>query len=167
VIDKLLAEPYDRNKPANWERELEELRKAPRKERTVEAATVDLQVVCNDGHLLFFMKTVKPNRDQTREAKRYILLAWAHQFNTGEPPCLKTYFALPYNPFGEGQEYTWPHPWRYFNMQGDPVLIGRAFWDLLGGNGTYELVLRGFRLAGEECRGLVDEFLNRSGERGI
>lgn len=166
-IDELLAKRHNPDAPANWESELEDLRKVPKECPASEDVTVDLQVCRGDEHLLFFMKTVKPNLDQTREAKRYMLFVWAHQFNTGEPPLLKTYFALPYNPFGEGQKYTWRYPWWYFDMHGDPVLIGRAFWDLLGGEGTYERVLRAFRLAGEKCRELVDEFFNRSSERGI
>jgi hypothetical protein len=160
VIDDLLAAYHSQQEPADWASELETLRRADADVLMSDEATVDLQVVRDGKHLLFFMKTVKPNRDQTREAKRHMLLTWAHQFNTGDPPHLETYFALPYNPFGEGQRYTWPHAWRYFNMHGRPVLIGRAFWDLLGGAGTYELVLRAFGLAREECLELIAKFLD-------
>ena len=167
AIDELLERRGSKENPLNWERELEFLERQSRQgpgEKVT--ATVDLELIRDDRHLLFFMKTVKPNLDQTREAKRQMLYAWAHWFNTGEPRHLETYFALAYNPFGEGEEYTWRYPWRYFDMHKAPVLIGRAFWDLLGGGGTYELVLRGFELAGERCRDLIEQFFGRSRNRG-
>jgi len=48
------------------------------------------------------------------------------------------YYALPYNPYGKREKYSWSFPARWFNMQKDKVvLIGNDFWDKIGGAGTY------------------------------
>jgi hypothetical protein len=50
----------------------------------------------------------------------------------------EVYFALPYNPYGRKENYTWGFPTRWFNMtQDEVVLIGEEFWDKIGGVGTY------------------------------
>lgn len=53
------------------------------------------------------------------------------------------YFGLYYNLFGEEQElYSWGPPQRIFGFQHDPcVLIGRNYWDTLGGAGFYDELL--------------------------
>ena len=160
-IDRILDEPYNRKNPPDWKSEVGRLSCADRQNPdTTLTVTVDLKVIRNGRVELFFMKTVKPNRDQTRESKRYMLLVWAHQLCTAEWEHLETFFALPYNPFGEGQEYRWSLPWRYFRMDGPPVLIGKAFWDTIGGEGTYELLLEAFREAGNSRRVHLEEALN-------
>lgn len=54
-------------------------------------------------------------------------------------PVNEAYYALPYNPYGERENYSWSFPMRWFNMREDPsVLIGDEFWNLIGGEGTYE-----------------------------
>lgn len=84
------------------------------------------------------IKTVKPNIDQTAEAKRDLLKLKLHN-----PNC-KVYFGLYYNPYGEKKsEYAWSPPKGIFNFQLDPVvLIGRDYWDTIGGVGTYDEVLK-------------------------
>ncbi len=50
----------------------------------------------------------------------------------------EAYFALPYNPYGTRENYSWSFPSRWFDMQKDEVvLIGTEFWDKIGGVGTY------------------------------
>ena len=50
------------------------------------------------------------------------------------------YYALVYNPYGKNKEdYAWPFPKRWFDMTHDSsVLIGEEFWNLIGGEGTYQ-----------------------------
>ncbi len=51
----------------------------------------------------------------------------------------EAYYALPYNPYGERNNYSWPFPARWFNMREDEVvLIGDEFWEKVGGKGTYQ-----------------------------
>ncbi|MBD66531.1 MAG: restriction endonuclease [Halobacteriovoraceae bacterium] len=100
----------------------------------------------------FSIKTVKPNIDQTMEAKRDILRLYSVF-----PEC-KAYFALPYNPYGEEKKlYAHNPPFKIFNMIKDEVvLIGKDYWDILGGKGTYSNLLQIAEEVGEDTRKLLD-----------
>ncbi len=102
----------------------------------------------------FSIKTVKPNIDQTQLAKKDMLLL--KSFN----PHFKVYFALPYNPFGDKKEdYGHDPPFKIFNMTGDEiVLIGKEYWDLLGGQGTYEKILDIANSAGADTRPIIEQY---------
>lgn len=99
------------------------------------------------------IKTVMPNIDQTAEAKRDLL-----KIKLGEPDS-EVFFALYYNPFGEKRtDYSWAPPKGIFDFHIDPVvLIGRDYWDLLGGEGTYETVLEIAKDVGERTRARLHE----------
>ena len=94
------------------------------------------------------LKTVKPNIDQTAVAKEDCLhLAVAF------PQC-KTYFGLPYNPYGERKEdYAFNPPMGIFDFRHDSVvLIGKEMWDTIGGEGCYEELLEIAKEVGEETK---------------
>lgn len=94
------------------------------------------------------IKTVKPNIDQTAEAKRDLLKLKAAD------PASNVYFGLYYNPFGESRgDYNWSPPKGIFNFNADSVvLIGKDYWDTLGGEGFYEEILGIVREVGERTR---------------
>jgi len=108
----------------------------------------DLYVKRPSGEEEFYsLKTVKPNLDQTEIAKRNMLRILA--FN----PISEVYFALPYNPAGEGNLYRKSKhilPYRLFEMDNDPcVLIGEKFWNKLGQDpNTYSELLSIFDKVG-------------------
>jgi hypothetical protein len=81
------------------------------------------------------IKAPLPNSDQTKVSKEKLLKLFAmepREIDFG-------YFALPYNPYGKKENYKWSFPARWFNMKEDEVvLIGSEFWDMLGGEGTYQ-----------------------------
>lgn len=83
------------------------------------------------------IKTVKPNIDQTAEAKRDLL-----KLKLADPTA-NVYYGLYYNPYGESKlDYAWSPPKNIFNFNTDPcILIGKEYWDTLGGNGFYEEIL--------------------------
>jgi hypothetical protein len=97
----------------------------------------DLWWVKNGINHYMSIKTVKPNIDQTAEAKRDLL-----KLKLYDPNC-QVYFGLYYNPYGEHrQDYMWNPPKGVFDFNNDPVvLIGKEYWDNLGGVGFYEEVL--------------------------
>lgn len=97
------------------------------------------------------IKTVQPNKDQTEIAKKDSLIL---KFGVeGSRP----YFALPYNPYGHYKEdYNHSPPYTFFNMiEDEVVLIGKEYWDFLGGEGTYETLLGVVEEAGRETRDMV------------
>lgn len=83
------------------------------------------------------IKTVKPNIDQTAEAKRDLL-----KLKLDDPTC-KVYFGLYYNPYGsKRQDYSWGPPMGIFDFHKDEaVLIGKDYWDILGGEEFYSEIL--------------------------
>ena len=111
---------------------------------------------CKDGvNNYLSIKTVKPNIDQTAEAKRDLL-----KLKAGDPDS-NVYFGLYYNPYGENQaDYNWNPPQGIFNFNTDPVvLIGRNYWDTLGGEGFYEEILEIVREVGLKTRKTISERL--------
>lgn len=99
------------------------------------------------------IKTVKPNIDQTAEAKRDLL-----KLKLNDPTC-RVYFGLYYNPYGElRQDYAWSPPKGVFDFHQDAVvLIGKDYWDTLGGAGFYEEVLAIANECGTRTRKLVGD----------
>ena len=49
----------------------------------------------------------------------------------------------------------------------EEVLVGREFWDLLGGQGTYESLLNTFEQAGIELRDEIEEKMKTFKEQNI
>jgi hypothetical protein len=67
-----------------------------------------------------------------------------------DPYCI-TYFGLFYNPGGPNRkDYNWTIPSKIFNMTTDDcVLIGKDYWDTIGGSGTYESLMEIFQETGK------------------
>jgi len=99
------------------------------------------------------IKTVKPNIDQTAIAKQDLL-----RLTLADPTC-KAYFGLYYNPYGECREsYAHSPPMGIFDFHSDEaVLIGKDYWDTLGGAGCYETVLEIAREVGAETREILEK----------
>lgn len=136
----------------NWAIDLQSINLTPRSGRiTNERVISDLYWVKDGIQNYMSIKTVKPNIDQTAEAKRDLLKL---KFN--DPTC-NTYFGLYYNPYGEAKaDYNWSPPQRIFNFHYDQcVLIGREYWDTLGGQGFYDELLEIAQNVGNRTRGLL------------
>ena len=103
------------------------------------------------------IKTVKPNIDQTIVAKQDCLYLKA-----ASPSC-KVYFGLYYNPYGEQRTaYNHTPPMKIFDFHRDPVvLIGKEYWDTLGGEGCYEEILDIVKEAGQETMSNLSRYTNR------
>lgn len=89
----------------------------------------------SDLRYAFELKAPLPNSDQTKVSKEKIMKLYAM-----EPRLVDgAYYALPYNPYGERENYAWSFPARWFDMRKDEVvLIGDEFWEKIGGVGTYQ-----------------------------
>lgn len=97
----------------------------------------------------FELKGPLPNSDQTKVSKEKMLKLLAMS-----PAKLDhAFYALPYNPYGKKEDYSWSFPARWFDMRNDPsVLIGGEFWDLIGGAGTYANFIQEVNSLGKEYR---------------
>ena len=136
-------------RPANWDIDVSELA-AIRGTQGIQQLRVisDLWWQKDGINNYMSIKTVKPNIDQTAEAKRDLL-----KLKLADPSA-NVYYGLYYNPYGNfKKDYAWSPPMRIFNFNKDPcVLIGKEYWDTLGGNGFYEEVLAIAERVGENTR---------------
>ena len=121
----------------DWNRELKYILEG--KSGNIIPTTVICDVYAEDKQrrkkLVFELKAPLPNSDQTKVSKEKILKLYSM-----EPMQVDgAYYALPYNPYGTKQNYSWSFPARWFNMKEDKVvLIGDEFWEKIGGKGTYQ-----------------------------
>ncbi len=109
----------------------------------------DLHLEDHDGREHFFeMKSPKPNKDQcTRSTARLLL---AHAIRRQDSVSIRTYYAMPYNPYGsQRSHYKHSFAMRYLDMQ-NQVLLADEFWELLGGPGSYNELLDIYREVGRE-----------------
>jgi len=106
---------------------------------------VDLYLKKGNVDYFLEIKSPKPNKDQTRRTKeKFLYLKASPWFNA------VTFYAFPYNPYGELKgKYKWSFTKMFFDINSE-VLIGKEFWDFLGGERTYEELLELFREFGNE-----------------
>ena len=138
----------------NWNKELNEILSLHNQKFETLRVRFDLYIKrTNASEEFYSIKTVKPNLDQTEIAKRDMLRIKSVNEN------IDTYFALPYNPAGEGENYKKVHsiPYRIFNMDEDKcVLIGSTFWNKVGQDeNTYNDLLRIFKEIGKTYEPII------------
>ncbi|MEK7564859.1 MAG: TdeIII family type II restriction endonuclease [Patescibacteria group bacterium] len=99
-----------------------------------------------DGREYYFeIKTVKPNIDVFTKSKTK-LLEWVARRRSP----IKVFLAFPYNPYH-------PQPYERFTEQGvldrgKEFLIGKEYWDFLGGENTFEELLSLFDNIGKKFK---------------
>ena len=130
------------------------------KEKTTSTVIIHCDVFTVDKHRGHKREAVEcksplPNNDQAKAAKEKILKLYSME----DPQVDEAYFVLNYNPYGDSREdYDWSPPLRWFNIrEGDSsILIGKEFWNKIGGKGTYELIGR----ISEEVRNEYEDVVN-------
>jgi len=146
----------------NKKEEIELIRKAANsnsKTNLLKTVKVDLFLENFDGRLYFLdLKTAKPNISNFKDFKR-TLLEWVGIILTNNPDAnVNTLIAIPYNPY-EPQPY---ERWTIKGMLDDTeLMVGKEFWDFLGGKGSYEDLLICFEQAGIKLRTEIDEYFAR------
>ncbi|MBW9173418.1 TdeIII family type II restriction endonuclease [Clostridium estertheticum] len=146
-IDEILSSQRKSQRNPNWNEEVKEVLSLNNTKYEDLEVRFDLYIKRSNGKEEFYsIKTVKPNLDQTEIAKRDMLYTKAGK------ELSETYFALPFNPAGEGGNYRKAHgiPYKLFNMSEDAsILIGAAFWNKIGeSENTYSELLEIFAEVG-------------------
>ncbi len=143
------AKEGKREKP-NWSKELQYIKEGG-------GAPIPVSVTCDilieskkTGKTYSFeLKAPLPNSDQTKVSKEKMFKLLAMNEHLVD----EAYYALVYNPYGKKEDYAWDFPMRWFNMTSDEsVLIGDEFWNLIGGDGTYETFVREINKLGVSYR---------------
>lgn len=154
-IDEILTAQRQNRRRPNWNEEVSEILSLNNQNFAQVTVKFDLYVRRADGREEFYgLKTVKPNLDQVEIAKRD-MLRLVTGYGNGE-----AYFALPYNPAGEGNIYRLAGhtpPYKLLQMDDDScVLIGRDFWNKIGDDeNTYNELLDLFGEMGEHYSNVI------------
>jgi len=120
------------------------------------ATRIDLYVLTHTGEEHYFeIKSPKPNKGQCIEMKQRLLTAFA--IRRGEDAW--AWWGLPYNPYGLGS-YRHAFALPFFDFVSD-VKLGSAFWDFVGGPGTYGDLLSIYQAAGEHFSDRLRELRDR------
>ena len=138
VLNKLEHKVNEKNKQKpNWDKELEYIKAGGGKPIPV-SVTCDILIESQLTRetYAFELKAPLPNSDQTKVSKEKMFKLLA----MNEHKVDNAYYALVYNPYGKSKtDYAWSFPKRWFDIQNDSsVLIGEDFWNLIGGEGTYQ-----------------------------
>lgn len=98
-----------------------------------------------------------------RAAKQDLLNVLAMRQKARDTKDVHVYLALPFNPYFTGQYRRWTVT--TFFKTGEDLLVGKEFWDFIGGKGAYEELLSVFKEVGEEAMNLIEKTIERL-ERG-
>ncbi|MDR1478910.1 MAG: TdeIII family type II restriction endonuclease [Planctomycetaceae bacterium] len=132
----------------NWNEELKYILEG-KGELLPATVMCDLYLEKGKNKYAFELKSPLPNSDITKVSKEKILKL----YSMIEKPVKNAYFALPYNPYGQRENYNWSFPFRWFDMkQDETVMIGDEFWDFIGGKGTYQLFIDEINKLGNEYK---------------
>lgn len=143
----------------NKQNELDEIRRATNTEKINIIKTVKADIFLeNKGGEMFFidLKTAKPNISNFKNFKRTLLEWAAIAYTQNIQAKIHTLIAIPYNPYE-------PKPYERWTIKGmlddkHELMVGREFWDFLGGRGTYDNLLECFEIAGIQLRTELDNY---------
>lgn len=156
AIDSQCQAIKEGKRKGHWETDIQAIEKELRLTVESHAAEIisDLWFKRDGLDHYFSIKTVKPNIDQTLEAKRDLLKIYFSDKKA------KVYFGLYYNPWGENRlDYKHNPPMKVFDFYKDEVvLIGKDYWDTIGQPGTYEELIDIAKDAGKETQPIVQSF---------
>lgn len=160
VLNKLEHKEKGRERTVpDWDRELEYILDGKGKDviPTTVICDVYIEYPKRDRKIAFEIKAPLPNSDQTKVSKEKILKLYSMSPKLVDD----AYYALPYNPYGKKEDYSWSFPARWFNMKEDEVvLIGDEFWEMIGGKGTYKAFIEAINEIGKEYKDKIyKEFL--------
>jgi len=147
VIDEIVRSLRNGERKVNHEAEVKRVLAASPKDGKAqkEGRIADLYIKRGGKEYYFEIKTVKPNIDVFTKSKTK-LLEWVAR-RRGP---IKVFLAFPYNPYH-------PQPYERFTEQGvlekgEEFLIGKEYWDFLGGENTFEDLLDLFDAVGKKFK---------------
>lgn len=143
-------------------KEIEQIRNACSSDdlTRVKPVKADLYLETDSGEIyLFDIKTVKPNKSNFKDFKR-TLLEWCAITLTNDPNCrINSLIAIPYNSYE-------PQPYERWTMKGmldlnHELKVAEEFWDFLGGDGSYQNLLKSFENVGIRLKSFIDKHFEK------
>ena len=152
VIDDIVRKLRNGDKKVNHGQEVKQVLSASAKNGKAqkEGKIADFYMLRNGVEHYFEIKTVKPNIDVFTKSKTKLLEWVARRRNL-----VKVFLAFPYNPYH-------PQPYERFTEQGvlekgKEFLIGKEYWDFLGGENTFEQLLELFDFVGKRFKERIQQ----------
>ena len=146
----------------SWQDEFKQLRTCVLSNELVETRLPKVDVWLEDKHgdiFLFDIKTAKPNKGSFEEYKRTLLEWMAVTMMSFPEARVRALVAIPYNPYE-------PAPYARWTLRGmldlkEQLMVGREFWDFLGGEGVFDVLLDVFEAVGQEMRDEINDAFER------
>lgn len=163
VIDDILNKLEKTSSPPSKKQEIELIRKCCKEGKaiTLKLIPVDLKLITHEDKVyLIHLKGIKQNIDNFLNCKRTLLELVAVTLYEDQEADINSLLAIPYNSY-EPEPY---EPlWRIKGLIDidEEIKVGKSFWDFLGGEGTYEILLDIFEKVGIELKPEIDEYFNR------
>ena len=151
VFENILSDLESVKREPNHKKESEEIYVASQGNRNSvhRIQTVDLYLERDNGEEIYFeIKGPKPNKNEMKAAKIDLLEIYAMKAREGKK--VKIFLGMYYNPYAPKKYERWTCI-KFFN-KGNDFLIGKDFWDYLGGVGTFEDLVKIYEEVGEEIR---------------
>jgi len=151
TFENILSDLDSVKREPNHKKEAEEIYRASQGNKATvnRIQTVDLYLGRNNGEEIYFeIKGPKPNKNEMRAAKRDLLEILAIRATEGKKA--KIFLGMYYNPYAPQEYQRWTCT-KFFD-KGNDFLIGKDFWDFLGGSGAYEDLIKIYEDVGEEIR---------------
>lgn len=152
VIDDIVRELRNGEKKVDHFSEVEKVLAASSKDGKAQkdGRIADFYMRRNGQEYYFEIKTVKPNIDVFTKSKTK-LLEWIARRRSP----VRVFLAFPYNPYH-------PQPYERFTEQGvlerrKEFLIGKEYWDFLGGENVFEELLDLFDKVGKEFKQKISQ----------
>jgi hypothetical protein len=159
VIDGILRQLRNSERECNIEQEIEEVLSANPRDGKVqkEGRIADFYMLRSGIEQYFEIKTAKPNIDIFAKSKSK-LLEWVAR----KRKKIKVFLAFPYNPY-------YPKQYERFTLQnllkpGEDILIGKDYWDYLGGADTFEELLELFDSVGKAYKEKISSKISEIAE---
>jgi len=151
-IERIMTSLRSGGAKPNWKQEIDRVAACSGGVTVPRRIISDLWINRDQTQHFISLKTVKPNLGQCIEAKQDMLYIKAYNRD------YQTYICLYYNPFGSTRkEYKWSFFNKVFDVaRDDCVLIGKDYWDFIGGKGTYVQLIGVFNEIGNKTRNKLE-----------
>jgi hypothetical protein len=152
VINEIIRKLRNRVRVVNHDKEVELVLSASAEngKQQNQGSTADFYMLRDGVEYYFEIKGAKPDI-ATFTINKTKLLEWVAR----RKKPIRAYIALPYNPYH-------PEPFIRFSEQGvlergKDILVGKEYWDFIGGEGTYEELLEIFELVGKKYKDKIHQ----------
>ncbi len=157
IITEILSDLRKAKRKPNKNEEIEKIRSTIRSGigKKHPDSTVDLFVLVEDEENYFDITSSKPNMKEFLELKRKLLVWTALRLSQDKNATVMTRLAIPYNPYHPKPYERWTLKGLY-DLKSEEILVGKDFWNFVGGGEIYDDLLHTFQEAGEILRDEID-----------